>query len=88
MQVKEILETFYEIETISLSGKDKRAFVSSKNLLIGHKVLEDIVDPKTDEIVLKANKKVVPPVMRKLSRMSKSVKVEIDPEGFNRLLFV
>ena len=81
MQVKEILETFYEIETISLSGKDKRAFVSSKSLLIGHKVLEDIVDPKTDEIVLKANKKVVPPVMRKLGRMSKSVKVEIDPEG-------
>ena len=81
MQVKEILETFYEIETISLSGKDKRVFVSSKSLLIGHKVLEDIVDPKTDEIVLKANKKVVPPVMRKLSRMSKSVKVEIDPEG-------
>ena len=81
MEVKEILETFYEIETISLSGKDKRAFVSSKSLLIGHKVLEDIVDPKTDEIVLKANKKVVPAVMRKLSRMSKSVKVEIDSEG-------
>ena len=81
MQVKEILETFYEIETISLSGKDKRVFVSSKSLLIGHKVLEDIVDPKTDEIVLKANKKVVPAVMRKLSRMSKSVKVEIDSEG-------
>ena len=81
MQVKEILETFYEIEAISLSGKDKRVFVSSKNLLMGHKVLEDIVDPKTDEIVLKANKKVSPPVMRKLSRMSKSVKVEIDPEG-------
>jgi len=81
MQVKEILETFYEIETISLSGKDKRVFVPSKSLLIGHKVLEDIVDPKTDEIVLKANKKVVPPVMRKLGRMSKSVKVEIDPEG-------
>ncbi len=81
MEVKEILETFYEIEAISLSGKDKRVFVSSKSLLIGHKVLEDIVDPKTDEIVLKAKKKVVPPVMRKLSRMSKSVKVEIDPEG-------
>jgi len=81
MQVKEILETFYEIEAVSLSGKDKRVFISSKSLLVGHKVLEDIVDPKTDEIVLKANKKVIPPVMRKLGRMSKSVKVEIDPEG-------
>ena len=49
--------------------------------MIGHKVLEDIVDPKSDEVILKANKKVVPIVMRKLSRMSKSVKVEIDPTG-------
>ena len=81
MEVKEILETFYEIETISISAKEQRVFVPSKSLLIGHKVLEDIVDPKTDEVVLKANKKVVPAVMRKLSRMSKSVKVEIDPEG-------
>jgi DNA-directed RNA polymerase subunit beta len=81
MQVKEILETFYEIETISISTKEQRVFVPSKSLLIGHKVLEDIVDPKTDEVVLKANKKVIPAVMRKLSRMSKSVKVEIDSEG-------
>jgi len=66
MQVKEILEAFYEIETISLSAKDKRVFISSKSLLVGHKVLEDIVDPKTDEIILKANKKVTPPVMRKV----------------------
>ena len=80
MQVKEILEAFYDIETISLSAKDKRIFISSKSLLVGHKVLEDIVDPKTDEIILKANKKVTPPVMRKLIRASKSVKVEIDPE--------
>ena len=81
MQVKEILETFYNIETITISGTDKRVFVPSKSLLIGHKVLEDIVDPKSDEVILKANKKVVPIVMRKLSRMSKSVKVEIDPTG-------
>ena len=81
MQVKEILETFYKIETITISGADQRVFVPSKGLLIGHKVLEDIVDPKTDEVILKASKKVVPIVMRKLGRMSKSVKVEIDPEG-------
>ncbi len=81
MDVKEILETFYEIETISISGKNKQVFISSKSLLVGHKVLEDIVDPKTDEIIIKANKKVVPPVMRKLSRMEKSVKVEIDSEN-------
>ena len=81
MEVKEILETFYEIETISLLGSEKRVFVQSKGLLVGHRVLEDVVDPKTDEVILKANKKVIPAVMRKLGRMSKSVKVEIDAEG-------
>ena len=81
MQVKEILETFYKIETITISGTEKRVFVPSKSLLIGHKVLEDIVDPKSDEVILKANKKVVPVAMRKLGRMSKSVKIEIDPQG-------
>ena len=81
MEVKEILEAFYEIETISLSCKEKRAFASSRDLMVGCKVLEDIVDPKTDDIIIKANKKVVPLTIGKLKRMSKSVKVEIDPEG-------
>jgi len=81
MEIKEILKTFYKIETITLSLKDKRVFASSKGLLVGCKVLEDIIDPKTDEVVVKANKKVVPAALRKLHRMSKSVKVEIDPEG-------
>ncbi|MEE1550933.1 MAG: DNA-directed RNA polymerase subunit beta, partial [Nitrospinaceae bacterium] len=81
MQVKEILETFYEIETISVSCKDKRVFASSKEMLIGYKVLEDIIDPKTDDILLKAGKKVVPAVLRKLNRLTRATKVEIDPEG-------
>ena len=81
MQVKEILKTFYKIETISISPKKKRVFAASKDLLIGWKVLEDIIDPKTDEVILKVNKKVVPAVLRKLQRMSRAVKVEVDPEG-------
>ena len=81
MEVKEILEAYYEIETVSLNCKEKRAFMSSRDLMVGCKILEDIVDPKTDEIIIKANKKVVPLTIGKLKRMSKSVKVEIDPEG-------
>ena len=55
--------------------------MSSRDLMVGCKILEDIVDPKTDEIIIKANKKVVPLTIGKLKRMSKSVKVEIDPVG-------
>ena len=81
MSVKEILETFYKIETISVSAKNKRVFASSKELLIGYKVLEDIIDPKTDDVILKAGKKVIPAVLRKLKRVTRAMKVEIDPEG-------
>ncbi len=88
MQVKEMLETFYAIEMVSVSSKEKRVFAQSKNLLVGYKVLEDIIDPKTDAVVIKANKKITPNITRKLNRLPRSVKVEIDPEGLiGRYLF-
>jgi DNA-directed RNA polymerase subunit beta len=88
MQVKEMLETFYAIEKISISPKEKRVFAQSKNLLVGYKVLEDIIDPKTDTVVIKANKKITPNIARKLNKLPRSVKVEIDPEGLiGRYLF-
>ena len=88
LTVKEILETFYAIEKIGVSTKDKRVFAESKNLLMGFKVLEDIIDPKTDEVILKAGKKLVPATSRKLGRLLRSSKVEIDPEGLiGRYLF-
>ncbi len=80
MDSKTILETYYPIEKVSIS-KDSRCFMSSKNLMIGFKVKEDIIDSKTDDVVLKSGKKVTVAVAKKLGRMSRSVKVEIDPES-------
>ena len=57
METKEILETFYDVEKIQITGKDSRFMMNAKNLLVGFKVLEDIIDPKTDDVVLKANKR-------------------------------
>ena len=80
MTNKAILETYYPIEKVTI-GKDSRLFMGSKNLLVGFKVLEDIIDPKTDDVVLKSGKKVTVMAAKKLGRMSKSVKVEFDPES-------
>ena len=55
--------------------------MGSKNLLVGFKVKEDVIDPKTDDVVLKAGKKVTLGAAKKLSRFSRSAKVEVDPES-------
>ena len=84
---KTILKTYYTIEKISL-GKDGRCFMASKNLMVGFKVKEDVIDPKTDDVLLKSGKKVSVAVAKKLGRMSKSVKIEIDEESLiGRYLF-
>ena len=80
MDTKTILETYYPIEKISIS-KGSRFFMNSKNLLIGFKVKEDVIDPKTDDVLLKSGKKVSVTVAKKLKRMSRATKVEIDPES-------
>jgi DNA-directed RNA polymerase subunit beta len=88
MENKAILETFYGIETISLSPKDGRVFMGSKELFVGFKVLEDVINSKTDDLIIKANKKVTPNILKKLLRLPRSSKVEIDPEGMiGRFLF-
>ena len=87
MDSKTILETYYTIEKVSIS-KDSRFFMNSKNLLIGFKVKEDVIDSKTDDVLLKSGKKVSVAVAKKLNRMSRSVKVEIDQESLiGRYLF-
>ena len=88
MDTKTILETYYSIEKVSITTKDFRFFMGSKNLLIGFKVKEDVIDPKTDDVVLKAGKKVTLGAAKKLGRLSKSTRVEIDPESLiGRFLF-
>jgi DNA-directed RNA polymerase subunit beta len=80
MDNKTILETYYPVEKVSI-GKDSRCFMNSKNLMIGFKVKEDVIDSKTDDVLLKSGKKVTVAVAKKLGRMAKSVKVEIDVES-------
>ncbi|MBI5428720.1 MAG: DNA-directed RNA polymerase subunit beta [Nitrospinae bacterium] len=82
MDINSVLKAFYEIEKISCDPKDGRYYCSVKSLLTGFKVLEDIVDPKTDEPIVKAQKKITPVIKKKIARLGKaSQKVEIDKES-------
>ena len=87
MDNKTILKTYYPIEKITI-GKDGRCFMASKNLMVGFKVKEDVIDTKTDDVLLKSGKKVSVAAAKKLVKMSKSVKIEIDEESLiGRYLF-
>ncbi|MEE9257993.1 MAG: DNA-directed RNA polymerase subunit beta [Nitrospinaceae bacterium] len=81
MDNKTILETFHSLEKISFSAKGDRFFVNSKGLLMGFKVLEDLVDPKADEVILKSGKKATAATMKKIERLSRGAKLEIDAES-------
>jgi DNA-directed RNA polymerase subunit beta len=88
MDVPSILETFYSIEKVSCAPKDGRYHMGSKNLLVGFKVLEDLLDAKSDDVIVKAGKKVTPVAAKKIARLGRAQKVEIDPESLiGRLLF-
>ncbi len=79
MSQEEILSTFYPVEKISCTSAGKYS-MGGKGLMVGIKVLEDVVDPKNNEVIVKSGKTVGAPNIKKLSRMARSPKVEIDPE--------
>jgi len=77
-----ILKEFYLTERVTYSAREDRFLVNAKSLLTGFKIREDIVDGKTGEVVLKANKVVDQPVLAaKIRKLSKNPKVEVDPES-------
>ncbi len=81
MSREEILAAFYPTEKVFQNLKDGRIFMNNKNLLVGAKVLEDVVDSKTDEVVIKSGKKVTPAIFKKLAKIGRSGKVEIDRDS-------
>ncbi len=64
---KEILDYFYEIETIIV--KDKRLFKETAlALLVGQKAPSDIINEKTDEVLVKKHKKITKAVIKKMEQ--------------------
>ncbi|MEN6616741.1 MAG: DNA-directed RNA polymerase subunit beta, partial [Syntrophorhabdus sp.] len=64
---KEILDYFYEKETIVV--KDRKLFKETAlALLVGQKAPSDIVNEKTDEILVKKHKKITKAVIKKMEQ--------------------
>ncbi len=80
MDSQDILKTFYQIDKVFYSSREDRFQMNAKSLLVGSKVLQDVADPKTEDVLLKANKKVTALAAKKIGRLSRDSKVEIDPE--------
>ena len=79
MNQEEILSAFYPVEKISCT-RDGKYSMGGKGLMVGIKVLEDVVDSKTNDVIVKSGKLVGAPNIKKLNSMAKSPKVGIDPE--------
>ena len=63
MDNKTILKTYYPIEKITI-GKDSRCFMASKNLMVGFKVKEDVIDAKLIMCCSSRERKLLWPLLR------------------------
>ncbi len=63
---REILNFFYRIETLMLEGESKAFKKVDLEILSGQRAEEDIVDPKTQEVIVRKNRKFTKAVIRKI----------------------
>ncbi len=66
MSTQEILNYFYRVETLALDESGKCYKVVDLDILGGQRAEEDILDPKTGEVIVKKNRKFTKAVIRKI----------------------
>src|SRR5678816_737574 len=74
---EEILRTFYQVQTMRIDGK--RYLWKTTPGIVNHKVKTDILDPKTDDIIVRKGKRVSAQAYQKLVK-SKIHEVVVDEE--------
>lgn len=67
---QEILDYFYERETIVLKDGNKFFKVTPRHLLLGQKAPSDIIDEKTEEVVIKKHKKITEAVLKRMEQLN------------------
>ncbi|HEV8335748.1 MAG TPA: DNA-directed RNA polymerase subunit beta [Candidatus Polarisedimenticolia bacterium] len=75
---EEILKAFYAVERITFDGKKIQWIVSPG--LAGHKAKADVVDPKTDEVIVPKGKKIRRAMIAQLEK-SKIAAIPVDLEA-------
>ena len=69
LTVAEILNFFYKVEKIQIEGEGKAAKffkVVDLDILAGQRAEEDIIDPKTKEVIVRKNRKYTKAVLKKV----------------------
>ena len=83
LSTEEILKSFYEIEKVRYDpGKDEY-LMDQENLLIGIRVMEDILDKKSGEVIVKASKKITKSAIKKIKKFGKSKWISINPDDLD-----
>ena len=76
---EEILKYYYDTETIRIEGKGKFEKDLNPDLLKGQRATRDIRDPKSNEVIVKKNRKYTESAIKKLVA-AKLKSLPIDPE--------
>ena len=79
--VQELLDLFYDKETI-IAKKDSYSRKLDIKLLIGSRAVEDILNPKTGDVIVKAGKKITKVSIRKMTE----AKIESIPATLEQLV--
>ncbi|MCX7858242.1 MAG: DNA-directed RNA polymerase subunit beta [Deltaproteobacteria bacterium] len=66
---QEILDYFYEKETIVLKDGNKFLKITPPHLLLGQKAPSDIIDENTEEVLVKKHKKITQAVLKKMEAL-------------------
>ncbi len=76
----EILNEFYENEKVIFNPDDATFSMNVTDLLIGQRLKEDIKDPESGEIMLKAGKRVSRTALKKIKKLYKEKSIIIDTD--------
>src|SRR5262245_6262755 len=74
---EEILRTFYQVQTVRIDNK--KLFWKAGPGLKDHKAKADVVDPKSDEVIVRKGKRVTAAALQRMAK-SKIHEVPVDEE--------
>jgi DNA-directed RNA polymerase subunit beta len=63
----QLLNYFYKVEVISLEGD--KLYVAVDDSVIGEKAPEDILEPKTGEVIVKKGRKITKPLLKRMGEL-------------------
>src|SRR5512145_1525013 len=76
---EEVLKYYYDVETLRIEGKGKYERDLNPDLLKGQRATRDIRDPKTNEVIVKKNRKYTESAIKKL-QAAKLESLPVEPE--------